>query len=513
VPFRNFGRAAFECLLMMAVVSAMIAAAMPRAFAQASGPIALRGTDPVASSSSSDSSAVINYGKPTPKKPKLFQIAKPNPRVSPPLPPLTAYPTAPGMRKKSGYPQRLDAVPGPTVAISPGLPRPPRPKPDERPFDPVGIGFGSLRLTPFVETGLGYDSNPNRLPHPQKGSAFWRSDAGFALKSDWLQNSVIADLRAGYSDYIQYHTADRPDAAGKINGRIDVTRDTQVNLEGRFTLDTQRPGSPELAAPGVAVVTDRPLIATYGATAGVTQKFNRVLLSLRGTFDRVDYQNGTLSDGSVLHLSRDDYSTYGLVGRAGYELTPGLIPFVEFSGDIRRHDDSPDSNGFARNSQGIGGKTGAMVDLSKVLTGEVSAGYGQRTYVDSRLSALKGPLIDAALIWSATPLTTVTLRGATTLGETNLAYASGVLSSRVSLELSHALFRNFTLTGIATWQNNQYKGAPITENLYSVLLRAEYNLTRSVAIRASFTNERLHSTASGSDYTANVFLVGMRLQR
>jgi hypothetical protein len=40
--------------------------------------------------------------------------------------------------------------------------------------------------------------------------------------------------------------------------------------------------------------------------------------------------------------------------------------------------------------------------------------------------------------------------------------------------------------------------------------RLEYKLTRSVAVRASFIHERLKSTAPGSDYTANTYLLGLR---
>ena len=38
-------------------------------------------------------------------------------------------------------------------------------------------------------------------------------------------------------------------------------------------------------------------------------------------------------------------------------------------------------------------------------------------------------------------------------------------------------------------------------------------LARSIVVRGSFTHERLKSSAPGSDYTANVFLLGLRLQR
>ena len=44
-------------------------------------------------------------------------------------------------------------------------------------------------------------------------------------------------------------------------------------------------------------------------------------------------------------------------------------------------------------------------------------------------------------------------------------------------------------------------------------VKAEYSLTRSVVVKASYAYERLKTTVQGSDYTANIFLLGLRLQR
>ena len=47
--------------------------------------------------------------------------------------------------------------------MTPTIKAKPKPVVELNPYDPVGIGVGSLRLTPFVETSTGYDSNPDRL--------------------------------------------------------------------------------------------------------------------------------------------------------------------------------------------------------------------------------------------------------------------------------------------------------------------------------------------------------------
>jgi hypothetical protein len=75
------------------------------------------------------------------------------------------------------------------------------------------------------------------------------------------------------------------------------------------------------------------------------------------------------------------------------------------------------------------------------------------------------------------------------------------------------LLRNVTLTALGTFQDTQYRGVTLEEKYFNGILRAEYNLTRTVAVRASYTFEKLKSTSIGSDYTANVFLLGLRLRR
>ena len=78
------------------------------------------------------------------------------------------------------------------------------------------------------------------------------------------------------------------------------------------------------------------------------------------------------------------------------------------------------------------------------------------------------------------------------------------------VEVSHALRRNLILTAGLTVSDYDYQGVPIEERGYGALLRAEWKLNRSVAIRASYNWERLESSIPNSSYTANVFLVGMR---
>jgi hypothetical protein len=471
------------------------------------------------------SSGAANYARPRPRlrlprpyPPPFHAVPAP---FSPqhPLPPLEPYRTSAQGRRalrlhsQTALPEAALPAPPPTVAAKPTIKAKPKPKVEERPYDPVGVEVGSLRLKPFVEASFGYDSNPNRLSTNSTGSKYLRSDAGFDLKSDWSRHDLQGSLRLGYSDYFDLQAASRPDGAGDFKGRYDVTRDTAINLEGRFNLDTQRPGAPALAS-GLSnvVVTNRPLIVSGGLSPGVTQKFNRLELSLRGSFDRTVYQNAHYSDGSTLNLASTDYNAYGGTARVAYEVNPDVKPFVEATLDKRVHDSAVDVSGYLRDNHGLAARGGASVRISDLLKGEASGGYAERQYADLRLAKLRGPTIDAALIYTPSALTTVKLRGATVLSETTVSGAAGVLTRTFSAQLSHEFLRNLTATLTGSHFTNDYQGAAIYERGYTAGVKLEYKITRSIVIRGSYSHERLNSTSSGSDYTANVFLIGLRLQ-
>lgn len=465
---------------------------------------------------------MINYGKPKPKQPKLYKLYKPNPKVSPPLPPLVPYKTSPQARQKLPPPPLRGELPdpdapivspAPNYAVLPAPPPPRRLRPDLDPFAPLGIDVGSLRLFPFVELGAGYDTNPNRLSSSVVGSPWLRASAGVKVQSEWSQHSLTADLRGGYSDYPLFHSADRPDAAGTVSGRIDVLRDTQITSDLRFSLSTQQPGSPQIAIPGNVFIINRPLIMTYGETLGVTQNFSRLQVTLRGSFDRYTYGDALQSDGTILLLSTEDYNDYGLQTRIGYEITPGVIPFLQVGGDLRRHDDYLDFAGFARDFDGVAAKAGSKFEFSRLFTGELAVGYATRKYADPRLPILAAPTIDGSIVYTATPLTTITLRTSTDFAETTDPFASGAVSHTVSLQVAHALFRDLLLKATGTFQNYKFVGETVNENLYSLALGADYSLTRDIMLRATYTHERFLTNLSGSNYVDDAVLLSVRLQR
>ena len=437
----------------------------------------------------------------------------------PPLPGLQAYPSsAPASLRLRAGGAAIDTVgdvlrPAPSVAVLPpeGLPAGVRLRNriEDAPYDPVGVEVGSLRLTPYVTQSLGFDSNPNQTQSGLRPSAFERTEGGLGVASTWSRNALTASLHGGYDAFFSAPEANRPDATGVIDYRYDLDRDTALDAETRFAVDTQRIGSPEVAAGAQS----RPLIATFGGAVGGSETLGRLNLALHGSLDRTAYDDARDAGGGFQDLASENFDDAGVRLRATYEMTPVLRPFVDVFADDRLHDREVDYIGFRRDSIGVTGQVGSSFELTRLLSGELSAGYGGRSYEDPRLKDITSPVFNGAITYAATPLTTVSFRAATSFDETTVAGSPGTESQSATLQVTHALLRNLTVTAALSYLNTDYVGVPITEDTLAETLKAEVHLSRSWVATASYDHEHLNSTLPGSSFGQNVFLLGLRWQR
>lgn len=384
-----------------------------------------------------------------------------------------------------------------------------KPVVDENPFDPVGIAAGSFRLRPSIEVSGGYDTNPQRSNGGSRPSDFALVTPELLVNSNWSRHQLTADLRGSYTAYGTQPSLDRPAFDGRIDGRIDVTGRTRVDLESRLIVATDNPGSPNIQA-GLARL---PVSTDVGGTLGLGQHFNRFDVELKGAFDRTTYQNSVFTDGEVESNDDRNFDQPALQLRTEYEATPGVKPFAELDVDRRAHDVTIDLTGFDRDSTGRAARIGSTFELSRILTGQLAFGYLTRDYTDARLLDVKGPTFDASLTWLASALTTVKLTATTVVTESTLGGVSGVFTHEIGIEVDHA-FRTW-LDGVLrfTDDRDQYVGSPRLDYRYLASLGLTYKLTRELQLKSELRREWLVSNLPGNDYQAYVALLGVRLQR
>ncbi len=435
------------------------------------------------------------------------QDIRPNAAVAAPTPPVNV---APVCVAAEGATAQAPITPPALPAL--GLAPPPlrgtiRSRADDY-YAPVGTRVGNIRLDMNADQQVGYDDNTARSTgdQPRRPSAFYREGGELRLRSDWSQHELSGEVGGGYSWYPSAKEANRPDLNSRLGLRLDLSRDTQLNFETKAVIDTQSPNSPDLSL----TPAKRPLTYVYDASAGITQRYNRLVLDLRGTFERSTFDSAELPSGGILDQGDRNLNDYIVNLRAGYELKPGLTPFIEGTADTRQYDRKIDNTGFERSSNGGSLKVGTSFEISRLLTGQISVGYGQRSYEDTRLADLRGPIADASIVWAATPLTTLTLRGTSSFDETTLIGSSGAVVRRIALDLNHQLLRNLAIGANIAFSDTDYQGISRQDDVVTGVLRAEYRLDRHWSARVSYTHERSLSNVIQSGYTSNIWMLGLK---
>jgi hypothetical protein len=395
------------------------------------------------------------------------------------------------------------------AAQTPGAPaRRLAPLPDDAPFDPLGIQVGAFNFKPAIEVIGGYDTNPARTAN-RTPSLYAVVAPELTFKSNWSRHEFAGDLRGGYVAYRELPSQNRPNADSKLTGRIDVTRDTRVDLETRFLVGTDNPGSPNIQA-GLSKL---PIFTTLGGTAGLGQRFNRFDVSLKGGVDRTVYQQSTFTDGTSASNDDRNFNRYGTLLRGSYELTPAIKPFIEAGADRRVHDLEVDVFGYYRNSDGRSIKAGTTFELTRIITGEVALGWLTRRYQDPTLPEFSGLTFDASLTWVASALTTAKLTAVTRADESRVPGVSGVFTHEVALQVEHAFRRWLTATGKLLYGNDDYVGSPRDDNRYSASAAITYKLSRELWLKSEYRHDWLRSSTPGANYSADAILVGVRAQR
>jgi hypothetical protein len=398
----------------------------------------------------------------------------------------------------------------------------------DNPFAPVGVRAGSFLLRPAIEILGGRDSNPTRI-NSLPGSSVLIVAPELQVRSDWQRHALNADLRGSYTWYGQHYdtliedcacvggvsylstpeTIDRPSVNSRVNGRIDVSSLSYAEIEGRYVVTTDNPGSPNIQA-GLRRF---PWVTTVGGSLGFSQRFNRFDVIAKGSVDKVSYESSIFTDGTQFSNNDREYNQYTGALRGSYDLKPGLRPFVEVGGYTRVHQLEFDRYGLQRDSEARFFKVGSSFEFTRKLTGELGVGYIRTEYKDITLPVLSGTTLDGSLIFSATPLTTLTLQAISATNEVVVPGVAGVFSRDLIATADHAFRRWLIATAKFGIGLDQYVGWDRIDHRYFVSLALIYKLSREVHLKGEIRRDWLRSNVPDIDWSANLFLVGVRLQR
>lgn len=371
--------------------------------------------------------------------------------------------------------------------------------------DGRGLRLRSFVLTGLYEAGADYTDNVFASATNQRSDRIYTLNTSLALQSDWVRHSLRLSLESARTFFEKNPSEDTVTLNTQGQLRIDIRRDTTLDLRTGFVLDQEARGSVDLNA-NAASPTD---IYRFNASATLNKRFNRMTMRLRGGFQSNKYDDTPLSNGTIEDNSDRNNYEVNTVLRVGYDVSPRLGVFSELTYAKTVYDRKVDNNGDIRGSQTYGANAGVNVEFSGLLNGEFSLGYRQATFEDSGFGDVDALVANAAFTWAPSQLTVVTANLSTDLGQTTLSGSSGSVQRSASLSVTHAWRENIDLNARAAIDYEDFNEISLNETTYNLSFGIDYDIGRNLTLGARYRYQKFDSSAAGADYDVNT--VGVRL--
>jgi len=402
-----------------------------------------------------------------------------------------------------------------------------RPRPD---YDPLGIRLGSFIVHPSLGVTGTFDSNVFATQSGAKSDFYATENPGVSVASDWNRHSLAFTATGQFKQYATHSSENVNNGATDLRGRYDISNGQYFIADAGYTLQHEDRASPDSTA-NQAHPTEYHVTGAYLA---YVRELTRIGLRVDGTVTSYDF-NSQFTDTGILVPENDrDRIEYVLAPRASYEFIPGYQAFVRGVGNIRRYNQQdqtllhPDPGDFTitnpsarRNSAGWEVDVGTAIEITRIITAEIYAGFLHQEYQSPLFTDTNSPAFGGNLLWNVTPLTSVKGSFSQSVAETTLVNvtqtgpgtfvtqaASGSRETNVQLTVEHELLRNVLLTGAIGYVHDDYRGISRVDDTYGGNIGARYLMNRNIRLTADLSYSKRDSSVVGAGYDRVIGIVG-----
>ncbi|MHB2263897.1 outer membrane beta-barrel protein [Aliihoeflea sp. PC F10.4] len=377
----------------------------------------------------------------------------------------------------------------------------------DSPYAPVGMRLGTFDFFPSIEQGLGWTSNADGGTDEE--SAFYSETVGrFELRSDWSRHEAALN---GFGIWRRdIDGADIDDFEAGLDGELLL--DLADGYEGRAAFGYLRRPESATAPDTVEGAISRPDRDTLTGEVGIAREVARLRLGLTGAVTRDTFSDAELADGTVVSQEDRDSTLAAVRVRAGYEMSPALIPFAEVEAGRRTYDNRIDAAGFERSADRYALRGGIAIDIAEKWRGEAFIGWLWENPDDAALDRVSGFEIGGDLAWSPQRGTVVDLTALTTVEGATAPGASGSLLYAANLSVTRELRANLTGTAGIGLDYRDFANSSAHDLTWSGQVALTWWFNRYLGLTSRARYEKFTSSDGRDSDTASVF-VGLRAQR
>lgn len=349
-------------------------------------------------------------------------------------------------------------------------------------FQAQGLPAGGFRIYPTLRLTATYDDNVLVRTNSRRGDAIVTLAPNVRAVSQWTRHSLIAETYARLNRYARRGSLNNEEFGVGASGRLDVLRTFTINGGAGYDHLVELRGTP-----GDVATADRFIrydVADLSLTA--TKRLNRVELSLGGTASTFRFAP-SLGGGNIVDQRFRDRDITGVNGRVSYQYSAVTSLFVAGSANQLRYLNRSLTN-INRNSHGYSVLGGVRFEITRLLSGEVGAGYLKQGFSDSRFNNFSGANYNLQLRYAPTLLTAFTVTADRRLTDSALQQVGGVLASRFAVSAEHELQRNILLSANAGYTRYSFRGLDRADDRWTAGAGARYRLNRFLSAAASYSH-------------------------
>jgi hypothetical protein len=377
-----------------------------------------------------------------------------------------------------------------------------RPRTD---YDFRGVRAGDFIIRPNLTESFGHDANVTGLSHGP-GSTFLQTDASVGATSDWERDSLNAYLSLSDLRYFDQPTENQTNWTASLAGSHRLG-DDQIGLAYTHLHLNESPR--DIDAPtftGIVPYDVDDARLSYSAVHGrITLVPNIDATAIR--FSNPSGTSGASQSFRDRNLVQGELASY-------YELSPlrNLVAVVRGThiGYLHAQSLVPD-----RSSNGGTFLIGLDYAAADVFRYRALIGYQFRQYDSRQYSNLSAPIIEAAVTWTPTQLTTVTGTLLRDIEDSSSETLSGYTYSLAKLSVDHEYLRNLLLNAYGEYQRADYAAstqpgsatvAASSQTILGAGVGATWLLNRRMRLGVTYDYSNRHAPAPGS-YTDHVYLL------
>jgi len=366
-------------------------------------------------------------------------------------------------------------------------------------YDPLGIRSSSFLVFPELSVTGSFSDNVAFDEDDEDADFLTTIEPSLEFVSQWSRHLAVLELGSEIAIFAQESDEDFQDFFALGRGRVDVSRQTtiDVNAEGRIGHESR--ADPEDA--GNDELTDT---FQFGGGAAVNHQINRLGFTVGVDIERNIFDEDGEEDRNA--------NIIDVLARSSYEVSPRLDTFVEGRFNVEDRDDNVDDDGVERDSNGFEGRVGAELDITSVLFGEAFAGYRVQRFDEDDFGNESGVSFGIDLNWNPTLLTSVGFSGQRDFRPTDEGDAASNFRTEFGVTIDHELLRNFVINGEARYQNDDFRG--IARNDDTIVLGAglTYWVNRNISVNGGYDFTQRDSNEDGEDFTVNQVSIGLTLR-